>query len=73
MAEALPWIQAGIGLISIIDGFNKPKKPATLSYQQALGRAGDVINPMYDVKAKGILWAKTRRSNGYEYNGRLRK
>jgi hypothetical protein len=57
MAEALPWIQAGIGLISIIDGFNKPKKPATLSYQQALGRAGDVINPMYDVKAKDTLEA----------------
>jgi len=55
MAEALPWIQAGLGLKGIWDGFNQPKKPATLGYGQALSRAGDVINPMYDVKAKNTL------------------
>jgi hypothetical protein len=53
MAEAIPYITAALGLKQLFTP--SPQKPATLGYGEATSRAGDVINPMYDVKAKNTL------------------
>lgn len=53
--EALPWIQAAIGIGKIIQGSKTPQKPPTLSYDEAVQRASGVIDPMYDIRAKEAL------------------
>lgn len=53
MAAAVPWITAAVGIKQLLTP--APTKPKTMGYGEAISRAGDVINPMYDVKAKNIL------------------
>ena len=53
--EALPWIQAAVGIGRIIQGSKTPQKPPTLGYDEAVQRASGVIDPMYDIRAKEAL------------------
>ena len=53
--EALPWIQAAVGIGKMIQGSKTPKKPPTLGYDEAVQRASGVIDPMYDIRAKEAL------------------
>lgn len=53
--EALPWIQAAVGINSIIQSSKTPKKPPTLGYDEAVQRASRVVDPMYDIRAKETL------------------
>ena len=42
--EALPWIQAAVGIGKIIQGSKTPQKPPTLGYDEAVQRASGVID-----------------------------
>lgn len=53
MAAAVPWITAAVGLKQLFTP--TPTKPKTMGYGEATGRAGDVINPMYNIQAKNTL------------------
>lgn len=55
MAAAVPWITAAVGIKQLLTPTPTPTKPKTIGYGEAISRAGDVINPMYDVKAQNIL------------------
>lgn len=53
MPAAIPYITAAVGLKQLFT--SSPKRPPSMGYGEATSHAGDVINPMYDVKAKNTL------------------
>lgn len=58
MIEALPWIMAASAGVDLFGKLNPPKppaKPQTLGWDEALGRAGSVVDPLYDQKSAKVL------------------
>lgn len=58
IAAIMPYIQAGsaiVGLGQALGLWGRPKPPPTLSYDEALRRAQDVLNPLYSQQIERAL------------------